>query len=133
MEEQLRFAVCYWHSFAWPGGDPFGGETFMRPWHAGGDAMQQARHKADVAFELFRLLDVPFFTFHDRDIAPEGATLAAIEPQPARDRRGVRAEDALDRRAAAVGHGQPVLAPRATWPAPRPTPTRRSSPTPRRR
>jgi xylose isomerase len=77
MEEQLRFAVCYWHSFAWTGGDPFGGETFMRPWHAaGGDAMTQARHKADVAFDLFRLLDVPFFTFHDRDIAPEGATLA---------------------------------------------------------
>jgi xylose isomerase len=77
MEEQLRFAVCYWHSFAWMGGDPFGGETFMRPWHAtGGDPMQQALHKADLAFELFRLLDVPFFTFHDRDIAPEGTTLA---------------------------------------------------------
>jgi xylose isomerase len=77
MEEQLRFAVCYWHSFAWPGGDPFGGETFMRPWHAAGDdAMAQAAHKAEVAFDLFRLLDVPFFTFHDRDIAPEGATLA---------------------------------------------------------
>jgi xylose isomerase len=77
MEEQLRFAVCYWHSFAWSGGDPFGGETFLRPWHAaGGDPMAQARHKADAAFELFRLLDVPFFTFHDRDIAPEGETLA---------------------------------------------------------
>jgi len=77
MREQLRFAVCYWHSFAWTGTDAFGGETFMRPWHAaGGDAMAQARHKADVAFELFRLLDVPFFTFHDRDVAPEGATLA---------------------------------------------------------
>ncbi|MGH8798443.1 MAG: xylose isomerase [Caldimonas sp.] len=77
MEDQLRFAVCYWHSFAWTGGDPFGGETFMRPWHAAGaEPMQQALHKADVAFELFRLLDVPFFTFHDRDIAPEGATLA---------------------------------------------------------
>ncbi|MDQ2928719.1 MAG: xylose isomerase [Pseudomonadota bacterium] len=77
MAQQLRFAVCYWHSFAWLGGDPFGGETFMRPWHAaGGDAMAQAQHKADVAFELFRLLDVPFFTFHDRDIAPEGETLA---------------------------------------------------------
>ena len=77
MGEQLRFAACYWHSFAWTGTDPFGGETFMRPWHAaGGDAMAQARLKADVAFELFRLLNVPFFTFHDRDVAPEGATLA---------------------------------------------------------
>jgi xylose isomerase len=76
MEDQLRFAVCYWHSFTWPGGDPFGGETFMRPWMHVADPMDGARMKADVAFEMFRLLGVPFFTFHDRDIAPEGATLA---------------------------------------------------------
>ena len=77
MEDHLRFAVCYWHSFVWPGLDPFGGDTFGRPWHtAGGDPMQQALHKADVAFDLFTLLGVPYFTFHDRDIAPEGATLA---------------------------------------------------------
>jgi xylose isomerase len=77
MEDQLRFAVCYWHSFVWPGSDPFGGDTFQRPWHAaGGEPMAQALHKADVAFDLFRLLGVPFFTFHDRDIAPEGDTLA---------------------------------------------------------
>jgi xylose isomerase len=76
MEDRLRFAVCYWHSFVGTGTDPFGDETFMRPWHAaGGDAMQQARLKADVAFDLFRLLRAPYFTFHDRDIAPEGATL----------------------------------------------------------
>ena len=76
MEDHLRFAVCYWHSFVWPGGDPFGGETFLRPWHAaGGDAMAQARQKADVAFDLFRLLRAPYFTFHDRDIAPEGDSL----------------------------------------------------------
>jgi xylose isomerase len=76
MEDHLRFAVCYWHSFTWPGGDPFGGETFNRPWMHGSDGMALARQKADVAFEMFRLLNVPFFTFHDRDIAPEGATLA---------------------------------------------------------
>ncbi len=76
MEEQLRFAVCYWHSLTWPGGDPFGGETFLRPWMQGSDDMAAARAKAEVGFELFRLLDVPFFCFHDRDIAPEGATLA---------------------------------------------------------
>lgn len=76
LEDHLRFAVCYWHSFCWPGSDPFGGETFLRPWHGGTDAMAQARAKADVAFELFRLLDVPFFTFHDVDAAPEGASLA---------------------------------------------------------
>lgn len=76
MEDQLRFAACYWHSFVGSGTDPFGDATFARPWHAGGDAMAQALHKADVAFELFQVLDVPFFTFHDRDIAPEGRTLA---------------------------------------------------------
>ena len=76
MADHLRFAVCYWHSFVWQGLDPFGGDTFQRPWHAaGGDAMQQAHHKADVAFDLFTLLRAPYFTFHDRDIAPEGATL----------------------------------------------------------
>ncbi len=77
MEDQLRFAVCYWHSFTWPGGDPFGGETFLRPWmHGAGSPLDKAREKADVAFELFDLLDAPFFTFHDVDAAPEGETLA---------------------------------------------------------
>ena len=76
LEQHLRFAVAYWHSFTWPGSDPFGGETFGRSWMQPGDAMERARAKADVAFEMFRLLDVPFFCFHDRDIAPEGATLA---------------------------------------------------------
>ncbi len=75
MEDHLRFAVAYWHSFTWPGGDPFGGETFFRPWMHGADEMSLARAKADIAFELFNILDVPFFAFHDRDIAPEGATL----------------------------------------------------------
>lgn len=74
MEDHLRFAIAYWHSFCWPGSDPFGGETFMRPWMTG-DTMENARRKADIAFEMFRLLDVPFFCFHDRDAAPEGATL----------------------------------------------------------
>jgi xylose isomerase len=76
MEDQLRFAACYWHSFVGTGTDPFGDATFARPWHGSGDPMQQALRKADVAFEMFQVLDVPFFTFHDRDIAPEGRTLA---------------------------------------------------------
>ena len=76
MAEHLRFPVCYWHSFDWPGTDPFGGPTFARSWHQeGGNGMQQAQQKAAIAFELFRLVKAPFFTFHDRDIAPEGATL----------------------------------------------------------
>ena len=76
MEEQMRFAVCYWHTLCWPGLDPFGGETFMRPWHQPGDEMAHARMKADVMFETLRLLGVKFFAFHDLDIAPEGKSLA---------------------------------------------------------
>ncbi len=74
MEDHLRFAIAYWHSFAWPGGDPFGGQTFDRPWF--GDTMDHARMKADVAFEMFEILDAPFFCFHDADARPEGATFA---------------------------------------------------------
>ncbi|KRA47814.1 xylose isomerase [Devosia sp. Root635] len=74
MEDHIRPGVAYWHTFAWEGGDPFGGRTFDRPWYDKG--MEGARLKADVAFELFDLLDIPFFCFHDADIAPEGATLA---------------------------------------------------------
>ena len=74
LREHLRFAVAYWHGFAWPGNDPFGGQTFDRPWF--GDDMAHARAKADAAFDLFRILDVPFFCFHDADVRPEGASFA---------------------------------------------------------
>jgi xylose isomerase len=74
MEDHIRPAIAYWHTFAAEGGDPFGGRTFDRPWYDKG--MEGARLKADVAFEFFDLLDVPFFCFHDVDIAPEGETLA---------------------------------------------------------
>ncbi len=73
--EHLRFAVAYWHSLAMTGSDPFGGPTMNRPWMMDGDPMLQARAKADAAFELFRVLDLPFFCFHDADIAPGGETL----------------------------------------------------------
>lgn len=76
LREHLRFAVAYWHSLAMNGSDPFGAATIQRPWMAAGlDPMAAARGKADAAFDLFRVLDLPFFTFHDRDIAPEGASL----------------------------------------------------------
>lgn len=74
MEDHLRFAVAYWHSFAWEGGDPFGGRTFARPWF--GDTMDLARLKADVAFEMFAILGQPFFCFHDADVRPEGTSFA---------------------------------------------------------
>ena len=81
MRDQLRLAVCYWHSLCWPGTDMFGGETLERPWFGAGDPMALAARKAEAAFELFRVLGVPFFTFHDRDVAPEAETLAATNAQ----------------------------------------------------
>jgi xylose isomerase len=74
MEDHLRFAACYWHNFVWTGLDPFGGATFERPWFQGGSPMELAKLKADAAFEFFAKLGVPYYCFHDRDVAPEGAT-----------------------------------------------------------
>ncbi|WP_370204622.1 xylose isomerase [Pararhodobacter marinus] len=74
MKDHLRFAVAYWHSFAWPGGDPFGGQTFERPWF--GESMDHAKLKADVAFEMFEILGAPYFCFHDVDVRPEGEGFA---------------------------------------------------------
>ncbi|MDH3730515.1 MAG: xylose isomerase [Acidimicrobiia bacterium] len=75
MAEQLRFAVSYWHSFNWDGFDIFGTGTFDRPWLSGSvDPIDAAKAKMAVAFEFFEKLGVPFFCFHDRDIAPEGAS-----------------------------------------------------------
>ncbi len=77
MEDHLRIAVCMWHSFAWPGSDVFGSGTFDRPWLVSGtDPMSGARAKLDAAFEFFEKLGVPYYCFHDRDIAPEGRTFA---------------------------------------------------------
>ncbi len=77
MEDHLRIAVCLWHSFAWPGSDVFGAGTFDRPWlDPRLDPMLAARAKLDAAFEFIAKLGVPFFCFHDRDIAPEGRTFA---------------------------------------------------------
>ncbi|SDI23454.1 xylose isomerase [Aliiruegeria lutimaris] len=75
MEDQLRFAVAYWHSFAWEGGDPFGGRTFDRPWYPQ-DSMAMAKVKADAAFEMFDILGQPFFCFHDADVCPGGESFA---------------------------------------------------------
>ncbi|GIN61616.1 xylose isomerase [Robertmurraya siralis] len=75
MEETLRFAVAYWHTFTFEGTDPFGAGSMLRPWdHLTG--MDQAKARVEAAFEFFEKLNVPYFCFHDVDIAPEGNTLA---------------------------------------------------------
>ena len=81
MAEHLRLAVCYWHSFNWDGFDIFGAGTLDRPWLdrsgpgsvALTDPMEAARVKMAAAFEFVAKLGVPFYCFHDRDLAPEGA------------------------------------------------------------
>jgi xylose isomerase len=75
MEDILRCAVCYWHTFAWNGSDVFGAGTYDRPWHKNPTTVEAAKIKLANAFDFFSKLGAPFYTFHDRDIAPEGATL----------------------------------------------------------
>ena len=75
MTDWLRFSVAYWHTFRGTGSDPFGAPTLHRPWDDGSDSLDNALRRVDVAFEFMSKLGVPFYCFHDRDVAPEGATL----------------------------------------------------------
>ncbi|MBU9827708.1 xylose isomerase [Rahnella perminowiae] len=75
MAEHLRLAACYWHTFCWNGNDMFGVGAFDRPWQQAGDALELAKRKADVAFEFFQKLNVPYYCFHDVDVSPEGASI----------------------------------------------------------
>ncbi len=76
MAQHLRFSIAYWHSFRGTGADPFGPGTIVRPWERGTDAISVAKARMDAAFEFFQKIRAPFWCFHDRDIAPEGRTLA---------------------------------------------------------
>lgn len=76
MEDHLRFAICFWHTFCWPGADVFGAGTFNRPWHRGANDSAAAREKRIVAFDFFQKLDVPFYCFHDVDVMAEAAGVA---------------------------------------------------------
>ena len=75
MRDHLRFSVVYWHTFSNPLSDPFGPGTAHRPWDDGSGSVANAQKKARVAFEFMEKLGVPFYAFHDRDVAPEGKTL----------------------------------------------------------
>lgn len=79
MAEHLRFAVCYWHTFCAKGSDPFGVDTQRFAWDEPVEPMAAARARMDAAFELFSKLGVPYYTFHDRDMAPPGDSVAASE------------------------------------------------------
>ena len=76
MKEHLRFSIVYWHTFRGTGSDPFGAGTAVRPWDDGSESVENAQNRARAAFELFEKLQAPYYAFHDRDVAPEGATLS---------------------------------------------------------
>jgi xylose isomerase len=76
MKDHFRFSVVYWHTFRNPLSDPFGVGTAIRPWDDGTDSVQNAQNRVRVAFEFMEKLGTPYYAFHDRDVAPEGATLS---------------------------------------------------------
>ena len=76
MAEQLRFSVAYWHTMRGTGADPFGPGTMLRPWEGPEDTVENACNRVRVFFEFCEKLGAGFFCFHDRDVAPEGGTLA---------------------------------------------------------
>ena len=76
MSEHMRFSIAYWHSFRGTGADPFGPGTIVRPWESGKDPVSVAKVRLEAGFEFFQKIRAPFWAFHDRDIAPEGSTLA---------------------------------------------------------
>lgn len=76
MEEHLRFAVCFWHTFCWPGSDVFGAGTFDRPWHRGANDSAAAKLKREAAFDFFGKIDVPYYCFHDVDVMADAQGVA---------------------------------------------------------
>ncbi len=76
MKDHLRFSVVYWHTFRGSGADPFGAGTAVRPWDDGSESVENAKNRVRAAFELFEKLGVPYYAWHDRDVAPEGKDLA---------------------------------------------------------
>jgi len=75
MEDHLRFAVCFWHTFCWPGSDVFGAGTFSRPWHAGPNDAKRAAEKREAALSFVEKLDVPFYCFHDVDVMADAESI----------------------------------------------------------
>jgi len=79
MKEHFRFAMAYWHSMCNSGGDPFGPGTRKFPWDVSSDPMENAKARLDAAFEFMAKMSIPFYCFHDRDIAPEGSSVQESE------------------------------------------------------
>ncbi|MGL4464504.1 MAG: xylose isomerase [Planctomycetia bacterium] len=95
MQDWLRFSVAYWHTLRGTGGDPFGPGCAIRPWEDGTDSVAMAETRVAVAFEFIEKLGAPFYCFHDRDVAPEGASLR--ESHANLDRIAKRLKEEQDR------------------------------------
>ena len=128
MRDHLRFAVSYWHAFRGTGADPFGPGTMLRPWETAA-TRSKAALRVDVAFEFLEKLGCDFYCFHDRDMAPEGATLAeSNKPSRRRGRRPSRRHQQRTGKRLLWGTAN-LFATRATCTAPRRARTPRCSPT----
>lgn len=92
MKDHFRFAVCYWHTFRGTGSDPFGPGCNLRPWEDGSDSVEMAEKRVRVAFEFMEKLGVPFYCFHDRDVAPEGKNLKETNANLDRIARALKEE-----------------------------------------
>ena len=79
MREHFKFAMAYWHSMNDNGADPFGRITNLYPWNQEPDVLQQAKNRADAAFEFLEKMGFEYFCFHDIDLIAEGASLAETE------------------------------------------------------
>lgn len=97
MEDHLRFAACFWHTFCWPGSDVFGAGTFDRPWHRTANDSAAAAAKRAAAFDFFTRLDIPFYCFHDVDVMADAQGVAEHR------RNFAEAVDDLERLQAASG------------------------------
>ncbi|WP_333836759.1 xylose isomerase [Novosphingobium sp.] len=84
MEDYLRFAVCFWHTFCWPGSDVFGAGTFDRPWLNGPQDEAAARAKREAALAFVEKLDLPFYCFHDVDVMAPAETIGEFRASFAR-------------------------------------------------
>ena len=105
MRDHLRFASCYWHTMRNPLADPFGVGTSQTPWDDGSQSVENACRRVGVFFEFLEKIDIDFFCFHDRDIAPEGRGCRRERTESRSGGRDHRSRDEDQWPQASVGHG----------------------------
>jgi xylose isomerase len=76
MRRHFCFAAAYWHCMRNGLADPFGAPTALMPWDDGSNSLPNARRRVRAFFEFLEKTGIDYYCFHDRDVAPEGATLA---------------------------------------------------------